>query len=161
MIVKAIETERYQDYKLPAMFIAMPRCSFKCEKGMKRRVCQNGTLANLPDIKVDTVEVIKKYLSNPITKAIIFGGLEPMDSFDDVYSFLDLLRKGYLNNDFVVIYTGYTKEECDSNGWLKKLREYKNVIVKFGRYIPKQAAHYDKTLGVYLASDNQYAEVIC
>ena len=75
-------------------------------------------------------------------------------------SIFDYFSKS-LNNDFVVIYTGYTKEECDSNGWLKKLREYKNVIVKFGRYIPKQATHYDKTLGVYLASDNQYAEVIC
>ena len=37
-------------------------------------------------------------------------------------------------------------------------RKYKNIIVKFGRYVPNQPAHYDEVLGVYLASDNQYAE---
>lgn len=160
MIVKTIETERYQDYKLPAMFIAMPKCSFKCEKGMRKRVCQNGTLANLPDIDIDMETTIEKYLSNPITKAIIFGGLEPMDSFNDIYAFLNLLRKTYDNNDNVVIYTGYTKTECYLNGWINKLQEFKNIIIKFGRYIPMQTPHYDDLLGVKLASDNQYAEKI-
>lgn len=160
MIVKAIETERYQDYKLPAMFIAMPKCSFKCEKGMRKRVCQNGTLANLPDIDINIETTIEKYSSNPITKAIIFGGLEPMDSFDDIYAFLNLLRKTYDNNDNVIIYTGYTKTECYLNGWINKLQEFKNIIIKFGRYIPMQTPHYDDLLGVKLASDNQYAEKI-
>lgn len=160
MIVKTIETERYQDYKLPAMFIAMPKCSFKCEKGMRKRVCQNGTLANLPDIDINMETTIEKYLSNPITKAIIFGGLEPMDSFNDIYAFLNLLRKTYDNNDNVVIYTGYTKTECYLNGWINKLQEFKNIIIKFGRYIPMQTPHYDDLLGVKLASDNQYAEKI-
>lgn len=40
------------------------------------------------------------------------------------------------------------------------LSEYKNIVVKFGRYIPGQEKHYDEVLGVYLASDNQYAEKI-
>ena len=160
MIVKAIETERYQDYKLPAMFIAMPKCSFKCEKGMKARVCQNSILARLPDIDINMENTIEKYLSNPITKAIIFGGLEPMDSFDDIHMFLGLLRKTYKNSDYVIIYTGYTKKECYLNGWLNKLQEFKNIIIKFGRYIPMQTPHYDELLGVKLASDNQYAEII-
>jgi len=33
-----------------------------------------------------------------------------------------------------------------------------NIIVKFGRYRPNQEKHYDKILGVFLASDNQYAK---
>ena len=34
---------------------------------------------------------------------------------------------------------------------------YNNIIIKFGRYIPNQGTHFDKVLGVKLASDNQYA----
>ena len=64
----------------------------------------------------------------------------------------------------VVIYTGYTKEELqnkiykDNISYLDKLKQYKNIIIKYGRYIPDQEPHYDEVLGVNLASDNQYAE---
>jgi len=32
-----------------------------------------------------------------------------------------------------------------------------NIIIKFGRFIPDQKSHMDETLGVELASPNQYA----
>jgi hypothetical protein len=38
------------------------------------------------------------------------------------------------------------------------LKNFDNIIIKYGRYIPGQEKHFDETLGVYLASDNQYAE---
>ena len=63
-----------------------------------------------------------------------------------------------------MIYTGYTKEELqnkiykDNISYLDKLKQYKNIIIKYGRYIPNQTPHYDEVLGVNLASDNQYAE---
>ena len=44
---------------------------------------------------------------------------------------------------------------------LNKLKEYKNIIVKFGRYIPNDKKHFDDVLGIYLASNNQFAERIC
>ena len=40
------------------------------------------------------------------------------------------------------------------------LSHYKNVIVKFGRFIPNQESHYDKILGVNLVSNNQYSKII-
>ena len=40
------------------------------------------------------------------------------------------------------------------------LYDYKNIIIKYGRYIPNQTPHRDEVLGVNLASDNQYAERI-
>ena len=40
------------------------------------------------------------------------------------------------------------------------LKKFKNIIVKFGRYVGGQQAHFDEVLGVYLASDNQFAEKI-
>ena len=35
---------------------------------------------------------------------------------------------------------------------------FRNIIVKFGRFIPDQESHYDEVLGVNLASNNQYAK---
>ena len=61
-------------------------------------------------------------------------------------------------NDDIIIYTGYDKNEIEDQ--IMILKKYKNIIVKFGRYVPGQQAHFDKVLGVELASDNQYAEKI-
>ena len=86
----------------------------------------------------------------------MFGGLEPLDQFDEIVEFIELLREVFKCEDDVVIYTGYNKDEISDQ--IDSLRKYKNIIVKFGRYVPNQPAHYDEVLGVYLASDNQYAE---
>jgi hypothetical protein len=40
----------------------------------------------------------------------------------------------------------------------KNIKNCGNIIVKFGRYRPNQEPHFDKVLGVELASDNQYAK---
>lgn len=159
MIVKAIRTEWFQDYKYPSMFIAFPNCTFKCEKDCGKRVCQNSKLAQSPNIEVDDKYIVEKYISNPITKAIVCGGLDPFDGFEDLYRLIATLRYGYHCDDTVVVYTGYTREEVA--GYVQKLKPLKNIIVKFGRYIPMHTPHYDDILGVKLASDNQYAEAIC
>ena len=61
-------------------------------------------------------------------------------------------------NDDVVIYTGYYPDEIKDA--LDVLKGFKNIIIKFGRYIPNRQSRYDEILGVTLASDNQYAERI-
>ena len=58
-----------------------------------------------------------------------------------------------------MIYTGYYENEI--NDKLKKRLSFKNIIVKFGRYIPNDTPVYDEILGVTLASHNQYAKKIC
>ena len=40
------------------------------------------------------------------------------------------------------------------------LKSYKNIIIKFGRFIPNDKPHRDTILGVNLASSNQYAKKI-
>ena len=83
-------------------------------------------------------------------------GLEPIDSWADLQLFIQKFRER--SNDDIVIYTGYYKEEiADKINWLKN---YDNIVVKFGRFIPGHKKHYDEVLGINLASDNQYAEVI-
>lgn len=160
MIIKGIVDEDFVNYKLPSMYICCRSCSFKCDFLSGRRVCQNGALASAPETEIDTEKLVLRYLDNPITKAIVFGGLEPFESLDDVMLFISLLRDRHQCNDDVVIYTGYTEDEIrrDRQNYYAMLCGYGNVIIKFGRFIPDQDKHYDEVLGVYLSSDNQYAK---
>jgi hypothetical protein len=156
MIVKELRDEDFVNYKKPSMFIAFPCCSWKCEKDCGMRVCQNSALALAPNVDVNVGSLIERYMDNPITKAVVCGGLEPLDSWDDLQCFIMNFR--YLCGDEIVIYTGYNKEEVyDKIEWL---RLYEPIVIKFGRFIPNQQPHYDEVLGVKLASDNQYAERI-
>ena len=154
MIIKAINEEDFTNYKKPSMFVAFPRCSWKCEKECGKRVCQNGALAAAPDIEVYATSLVGRYLENPITKAVVIGGLEPMDSFSELEDFILTFR--LWSNDDVVIYTGYTEEEIKNK--IERLKLYSPIVIKFGRYIPDMKPHFDDELGVCLASDNQYAK---
>ena len=157
MVIKGLIDEDFINYKKPCMTIEFPKCSFKCDKECGKQVCQNSILASAPDIVIDTEQIVQRYINNPITKAIIMQGLEPFDSWDDLLICINSLRKK--TNDDIVIYTGYTKDECVFwTTFLKGL--YDNIIIKYGRYIPNQKSHFDEVLGVNLASDNQYAERI-
>lgn len=158
MTIKGLIDEDFINYKKPCMVIEFPFCTFKCEKECGMRVCQNSALATSPNIDLQTDVLITRYIKNNITSAICFQGLEPLDSWYDVQDFVKKIRKIYNCNDDIVIYTGYNKDEIkDKIKWLSK---YDNIIIKYGRYIPNKEKHYDKTLGVNLASDNQYAEKI-
>jgi hypothetical protein len=156
MIIKGLRDEDFCQYKYAAMFIAFPRCSWKCEKECGERVCQNGTLAYAPDISVNAENLVRRYLGNPITKAICCGGLEPLDSYDDLLELISCVRT-YCEDD-IVIYTGYRKDEIMDK--LETLKQFKNIVVKYGRFVPGQQPHFDKVLQIELASDNQYAEQI-
>ena len=57
-----------------------------------------------------------------------------------------------------MIYTGYYPNEIKQE--ISILKKYKNIVIKFGRYVPDNDKHFDEVLGVYLASDNQFAERI-
>ena len=158
MIVKQIIDEDFVNYKKPSMFIAFPNCTWKCEKECGKRVCQNSALATVPNIEVSPDEIAVRYIDNSMTKAIVVGGLEPLDSHEELIELIRIIRTKYKCNDDIVIYTGYNWAEIEQK--LSIIKKFKNIIIKFGRYIPDQNPHYDDTLGVTLASDNQYAERI-
>lgn len=143
--------EDFVNYRLPSMTIAFPFCTFKCGKD----ICQNAELAELKLIEISAEKLVKRYLSNPISKSVVMQGLEPFDSFEDVKEFIAEFSK--YSKDPVVIYTGYDKNEIEDK--IKELRGlHENIIIKYGRYLPNQEQHFDEVLGVYLSSDNQYAE---
>ena len=149
--LKGIIDEDFVNYRVPSMVLMFPKCSFKC--GAK--FCQNSSLVKAEDIKVQINRLFKRYISNPITNSIVLQGLEPFDSWDEMFSLVKYFRDNGCNDD-IVIYTGYNKSEILD--MVNNLSIYSNLIIKFGRYIPDQKTHFDDVLGVRLASDNQYAE---
>lgn len=145
--------ESFTEYKKPHMLVGFPSCTFKCDRENGNQVCQNWELAKAPRIAVEAEDIAARYVSNEITKAVVFAGLEPFDSFKQMVSLIDEIRK--VSDDDIVIYTGYNEDEIDK--MLKAISEYDNIFVKFGRYRPGQKKHLDEALGIELASDNQYA----
>ena len=154
MTIKNLIDEDFINYKYPSMFIGMPTCSFKCDKECGRAICQNSALAAAPSIEMDNKEIIERYVSNPITEAIVFGGLEPFDDFNEIYTFIADFRQ--YRKDDIVIYTGYYPDEISS--YLDRLSVFENIIIKFGRFIPNKSHRFDELLGVQLSSDNQWSE---
>ena len=157
MRIKGLVEEDFVNYKKPSMFIIFPYCTFKCDKEAGCTVCQNSALANEPVIEITPIEIVSRYVKNPITKAVVFGGLEP---FDSIWLLRLIIEFRKYTNDEIVIYTGYTEEELEEDGILTAIKKYDNIIIKFGRFIPNQEKHYDELLGVELASSNQYARRI-
>ena len=156
MIIKQLIDEDFTNYKKPSMFIGFPNCSFKCEKECGEQVCQNGVLAQAQNIDIQISDICKRYTSNIISKSLVCGGLEPFDSWEDLYKLVEVFRLYTL--DDIIIYSGYNKNEIIDK--VNILSEFSNITIKFGRFKPNQEKHYDKTLGIYLVSDNQYAERI-
>lgn len=156
MILKGIIDTDTVNYKKISMVLEFPVCGWKCDRDCGKQVCQNSELASAPDIEISNKEIIQQYLNNPITEAIVMQGLEPFDSLGDLLRFIDAFREK--SNDDIVIYTGYTEEEIYP--YLEFFKRYKNIIIKFGRFIPDEESHLDKVLGVKLASFNQYAKKI-
>ena len=156
MLIKSIIDEDFINYKKASMYIAFPHCSFKCEKECGIKCCQNSPLALAKNIDVSFESLVKRYLENPITHAIVLAGLEPLDSFDDVLELIKLFREK--TDDDIVIYTGYNENEILKYVYI--LSDYKNIIIKYGRYKPNDKPRFDEVLGVTLASSNQYAKNI-
>ena len=156
MVIKGLLDEDFVNYKKPSMVIMFPSCSWKCEKDCGKRVCQNGALANAPNIEIEPEAIVKRYMSNPLTSAVVIAGLEPFDDYRDLTELISHFRFAKCTDD-IVIYTGYTEAELKGNALLFDLQKYAPIIIKVGRYVPNQQPHYDDLLGVRLASDNQYA----
>jgi len=151
MKVKFVVDEDLVNYRLCSMFIGFPKCDFKCDRENGNQICQNSALAREPDIDVDIDELVERYCANPLSQAVVCGGLEPLDSFDDLKAFCRAFRER--SRDDIVIYTGYKLHEAEDK--INELRFYEPLVVKYGRFIPNRPSKFDHQLGVTLASNNQ------
>lgn len=158
MVIKGFKDFDVVNYKKPSLFIIFPNCSFKCDKENGSQYCQNWELVKQKNITIDTLDFIEKYYNPNLVDSVVLGGLEPFDSWNDLYEFIYTFRLQCEHDNDIVIYTGYNEDEIKNQ--LYCLSRFKNIIIKFGRYRPNQSPHYDEVLGVQLVSDNQYAKYI-
>ena len=159
--IKGLVDEDFVNYKYPAMFIALGHCNWKCciESNIPIETCQNSELAKQEEIEIPVERIFHRYTSNSITQAIVIGGLEPMTKYSDITKLIKFFRDNGCDDEFV-IYTGFYPNEIPTI--IQQLQNnFKNIIIKFGRYKPNHNPHLDNVLGVNLISDNQYAERIC
>lgn len=165
MKIKNLIDEDLVNYKKPAIFIGTSSCDFKCDKECGRQVCQNSDLAKAPTIEIDPVDIYMRFNSNPITEAIVFGGLEPLygsgpNHVSDFHYFSHYIPALNHGTD-IVVYTGYYPSEQHYSNfqfWHSMVNSIGgNLIFKFGRFIPDRPHRFDEVLGIELASDNQFA----
>ena len=159
MRIRDIVAEDFLNYKRPSMFIITAVCDWKCclEAGLDISVCQNAPLISSPVKDISSERILQSFSKNPISKAVVIGGLEPFLQFDEIENLISCFRSHGENCQFV-IYTGYYENEIQKQ--INRLKQYPNIIVKFGRFIPNQAHRFDDVLGIELVSENQYAKQI-
>jgi len=163
MLLKQIIDENFGDYRECSMLLVTPNCTFKCSE------CHNKHLTKMETKNFPDKEILKRFFDNPLTSAIVIGGLEPLDRIQDVVWFMyylnEYVHKNNVEKPTVVIYTGYDLEYIDNNlywtGLGCQLVKYNKCIIKYGGFQPE---YYDdgnlkkvwnNDLGVYLASPNQ------
>lgn len=152
------------DYKKTSLYFSVGlECTMKCMNDLKQINydisecdCHNSEL-----LKNKPIEFTKEYLEqiinkNPFINSYVMGGLEPLDSFNNLIKLIELIRS--INNDDIVIYTGYYEHEVENK--INTLKQYSNIIMKFGRFNPQLKPKFDKVLGVTLISSNQYGKKI-
>ena len=142
--LKDLIYERFGDYKDPSLFLCAISCNWKCCKD-NPKICQNMEINKNPIYEISFEYLYKKYMENPITED------------KEIIDLIDFFRDSNCN-DYFVIYTGYYEDEIEDI--INLLKQRKNIIVKFGRFIPNSKEKYDEILGVKLSSDNQYAKII-
>lgn len=160
MRIKNVVYEDFVNYKKPSMFIGTISCGGKCciEAGIPLSVCQNDVWRESAHVEIDDDTLIRRYLKNPLTQAIVFGGLEPFEQYGELIRFISRLRDDFKCLDDVVIYTGYNKDEITHE--IDRLKHFDNIVIKYGRFVPDKPHRFSDILGVELISDNQYAEKI-
>ena len=155
MKLKNIIDEDFVQYQQPCMFLSTCFCDWKCcrELGMDICMCQNSPAYDCKIVNKHNDALVKRYVKNPITHAIVFGGFEPMLQFEELVELIRCFREQ--TSDMIVIFTGYYENEIKDK--IDVLKTFKNIIIKYGRYIPGQEPHLDPVLGVKLANKEQYA----
>lgn len=159
MKIKGLLDEDFVNYKLVSMFIALGTCDWKCckEVNIPITICQNSELAKQKDVDISVDEIFYRYTSNPLSQAVVIGGLEPFTQIYDVINLIDYFRNQNCKDPFV-IYTGYELNEISE--YVNKLKQYENIILKTGRFIPNGKEHYDNILGITLVSENQKGVIL-
>jgi organic radical activating enzyme len=141
---KGIIHERVEDAPFVGALIIADRCSRNCKN------CFNESLKSKTSIENTAYEIIKEVKSNPFNNGIILSGLEWTEQKDDLIELVSLAKRSRLQ---VMIHTGLTEESffriLDRN-------IFENCYIKFGEYEEHLSSNIHESMGVRLASSNQY-----
>lgn len=163
-----VATDNVTDYKETSLFLVFPYCSGKCGEE-----CQNKDLRKKEVKEFNTEDIIKFYQSLDTHNAVVCGGLEPWDSFEELKQLVeDFARSSSVKPVDFVIYTGYdnlikyyfdgryreVKEDFFDllQTWINYADPSSNLIIKQGKYdINRKTSWHSDVLGVDLATNNQ------
>lgn len=163
-----VKTDNVTDYEETSMLLVFPKCSGKCGPA-----CHNyNMIGKTAPLNVKVEDIVNLYNSLSDHKAVVCAGLEPFDSFDDLYALVEAFANNSKPCDFV-IYSGYYPYNDVSyenstgitNVWelARKIVKIKGsnqdftLYFKYGRYIedPNDDGYDSRLLGVHLSSRNQ------
>ena len=123
--------------------------------------------------KSDLLKIVQELKESGFDMLRLISSVDYSDKFFIVYHFLSTVNSNVFTLKVPLIKSDASKIDSlcdlyDSANWLERevydliylspLLKYKNIIIKFGRYIPNSENKYDEILGVTLASQNQYAK---
>ena len=145
---KGIIHERAEDAPFMGALIIGVSCRNNC------RNCFNQHLKDKPTYIKFADEIIEEVQQNQFNDGIILAGLEWSEQPDDTIALISCAAEVGLK---VILYTGLTEHELYRRIPRKFLV---GSYVKFGAYDENKAANNYKSLGVKLASTNQYIEFV-
>lgn len=145
---KGIIHERAEDAPFMGALIIGVSCRNNC------RNCFNQHLKDKPTYTKFVDEIIEEVQQNQFNDGIILAGLEWSEQPDDTIALISGATEVGLK---VILYTGLTDYELYRRIPRKFLV---GSYVKFGAYDETKAADNYKSLGVKLASTNQYIEFV-
>lgn len=134
--------------------LVFPKCSGKCEG------CQNYQLQKSKSKTYKIDDIVELYNNLSQHKAIVCAGLEPFDSFDELFNLFTTFYNDRRKPIDFVIYTGYEEEEIRKEVHKlisiiqQGLRTNFKLIIKFGRYDKNDHnPWFSNILGVELVND--------
>ena len=145
---KGIIHERAEDAPFMGALIIGVSCRNNC------RNCFNQHLKDKPTYIKFADEIIEEVQQNQFNDGIILAGLEWSEQPDDTIALISCAAEVGLK---VILYTGLTEYALYRRIPRKFLV---GSYVKFGAYDETKAADNYKSLGVKLASTNQYVEFV-
>ena len=148
---KIEETKTLYNNEL-SLYLIASSCKWKC------KICPNAHYSRFETVDIPNTDILQKFKSDDNLKAIVIGGLEPMDQMNDLRGFIFDARKFFEPGDRpkIVIYTGYEMDELNKmhySGLASELMQYGNAMVIAGRNIWKTKKKFYLSINTYLTSD--------
>jgi pyruvate-formate lyase-activating enzyme len=146
---KSITHERVED----APFVGALICAVSCSIGCKD--CFNESVKQEPNRCSYIPNILDEIQANPFNEGVILAGLEWSSQPKELIALVKEATKRHLP---IIIYTGYTSDQFIRR--VPRIKEFPNVLIKYGSFNQNLRSFEHKEYGVNLASTNQHIQKI-